>query len=88
MIQVPEELIEAMQRWQELVQIAKMVLAELAGGVSLGLEDGGNRCGLVRHTDVCARLSDRRQASAQRDFTCDEACSPRGAACFRVVVGK
>ena len=36
-IQVAEELIEAMQCRQVLVQIAEMVLAELAGGIALGL---------------------------------------------------
>jgi|GEM_PF-4357919 len=34
MIEVAEELIEAMHGRQELIQIAEMVLAELAAGIS------------------------------------------------------
>ena len=46
MVQVAEELIEAVQRRQVFVQVAEVVLAELAGGVAQGLERGGDRAGL------------------------------------------
>ena len=35
-IEIAEELVEAVHRRQELVLVAKMVLAELAGGVAHG----------------------------------------------------
>ena len=35
-IEIPVELIEAVQRRQELIEVAQMVLAELAGGVTHG----------------------------------------------------
>ena len=47
-IQVAEELVEAVDGRQELVAIAEMVLAELAGGVALRLERGGNGHSLGR----------------------------------------
>jgi hypothetical protein len=37
-VEVAEELVEAMHRWQELIAVAQLVLAELAGGVAEGLE--------------------------------------------------
>ena len=47
-IEIAEELVEAVDRRQELVQVAKMVLAELAGGVAHRFECGGDRRRLVR----------------------------------------
>ena len=44
-IQVAEELIEAVNGGQELVAVAEVVLAELAGGVALRLERGGDGAG-------------------------------------------
>ena len=41
-IQVAEEFVEAVDGGQELIQVAQMVLAELAGGVALRLERGGD----------------------------------------------
>ena len=35
MVQVAEEFIEAVDAWEVLVQVAEMVLAELAGGIAL-----------------------------------------------------
>ena len=39
MIQVAEELIEAVSGWQVLVAVAKMVLAKLAGGIAIRFQD-------------------------------------------------
>ena len=41
MVEIAEELVEAVHRRQVLVQVAQMVLAELAGLVALRLEHGG-----------------------------------------------
>ena len=60
-VQVAEELVEAVQRRQVLVQVAEVVLAELPGGVALRLERGGEGAGLGRHADVGAGLADGRQ---------------------------
>ena len=45
---IAEEFVEAMHRRQILVQVAEMVLAELARGIALRLERGGERAGLGR----------------------------------------
>ena len=47
-IEVAEELVEAVHRRQELVQVAEVVLAELAGGVAHALERGGDGHGFRR----------------------------------------
>ena len=47
-IQVAEELVEAVDGGQELVEVAEVVLAELARGVAQVLERGGDRAGLAR----------------------------------------
>jgi len=41
-VEIAEELIEAVQRGQEFVTVTEVVLAELPGGVALLLEHGGN----------------------------------------------
>jgi hypothetical protein len=63
-VEVPEELVEAVHRRQELIAIAQVVLAEVAGGVAQRLESLG-------HCDVAclkahgrARDTDFRQAGA------------------------
>ena len=57
-VQVAEELVEAVQRRQELVQVAEVVLAELPGGVALRLERGRDGACLGRHADVGAGLAE------------------------------
>ena len=47
-IEVAEELVEAVHRRQEFVAIAEMVLAELSGRVALRLQQLGDRRVLVR----------------------------------------
>lgn len=42
-IEIAEELVEAVDRWQVFVEVAFVVLAELSGGVALPLENGGHR---------------------------------------------
>ena len=87
-VEIAEELIEAVQRRQELVEVAEVVLAELAGGIALRLERGGNGASLGRHADVGAGLADGRQPRAQGDLAGDEGGPARRAAGFGVVVGE
>jgi hypothetical protein len=88
MVEVAVELIEAMQRRQELIEVAQMVLAELAGGVTHGFQHGGNSRGGIRHTDRRASLTDSSQSSADREFAGDEVRTTRRAARFGIVIGK
>jgi hypothetical protein len=76
------------QRRQEFVQIAEMVLAELAGCVAERFERCGKRAGLVRDSDIGAGLADCRQACAERNLAGDEIGAAGRAARFSVVVGE
>ena len=87
-IEVAEELVEAVDGRQELVPVAQMVLAELAGGVALRFERGGNRDSLGWKAGLGTRLADRGHAGADGQLAGDEVGAPRRAARFRVVVGE
>ena len=87
-IQVAEELVEAMIGREEFVAVAEVVLAELAGGVPLRLERCGNRRILVTETQVGARHAHLGQPSAIRVLPGDKRSSASGAALFAVVVGE
>ncbi len=47
-IEVAEEFVEPVHGGQELIEIAEVVLAELAGGITQVFERRGNRAGLER----------------------------------------
>ena len=47
-IEVAEELVEPMDSGQKLIEIAEVILTELASGVALRLERGGDRAGFSR----------------------------------------
>ena len=87
-VQVAEELVEAVHRRQVLVQVAEVVLAELPGGVALRLQRGGQRAGLVRQADIGARLAHGGQPGAKGNLAGDEVRPARRAACLGVVVGE
>ncbi|MNZ44172.1 hypothetical protein D3C78_617980 [compost metagenome] len=87
-IEVAKELVEAMYRGQELVAVAQVVLAELAGGIAHGLERGGDGDGFGGNADGRAGLADRGHAGTDRQFAGDEVGAPGGATGFGVVVGK
>ena len=87
-IEVAEELVEAVDGGQELVAIAEVVLAELAGGVALRLERRGDGAGLGRQADLGARLADGGHAGADRQLAGDEVRATRRAARLGVVVGE
>ena len=88
MIEVTEELVEAVHRRQILVQVAKMVLAELPGRIAVRLQHGGERHGLIRQADVGSGLADSRQSGTQRDFAGDEIRAAGRAARLGVIVGE
>ena len=47
-IEVAEEFVEPMDSGQEFIEIAEVILAELASGVALRFERGGDRAGFSR----------------------------------------
>src|SRR5437762_8940160 len=87
-IEVAEEFIEAVDSWQEFIQIAEVVLPELAGRIALRFKRGGNRASLSWYSDLGTSLADRGHACANRKLTHEEVCAPRRAACLGVIVGE
>src|SRR2546423_11404041 len=87
-IEVAKEFVEAVNGGQNLVLVAKVVLAELAGGVALRFErsrDGASLCG---QSDRRAGLADRRHARSNWKFASDEACPTRRATRLRLALGE
>ena len=76
-VEVAEELVEAVDGRQELVQVAEVVLAELAGGVAERLEQLGDRRVLGLQADVGAGDADLAQAGAEDALPGDERRAPR-----------
>src|SRR5262249_24878223 len=71
-IEVTEELVEAVGRRKELVLLAEMVLSELPCCVSQLLEELGNGRILFLKAEVSARQSDLRQAGSDGRLSGDE----------------
>ena len=87
-IEIAEEFIEPVDRRQELILVAKVILAELAGGVALRFERGGNGASLGGQSYRRTGLADRGHAGADRQLAGDEVRATRRAACLGVVVGE
>jgi hypothetical protein len=87
-IEVAEELVEAVIRREHVVEIAEVVLAELAGGVALVLQERGDGDELLAHADRRAGDADLRQAGPVHALASDERGAPRRAALFTVAVGE
>ena len=87
-VQVAEELIEAVNGGQILVAVAEVVLAELAGGVAERLEHFGDGRVLLVQAHGRGRHADLAQAGAKHVLAGDERRPPGRAALLRVVVGE
>ena len=83
-VEVAEELVEAVNRRQELVAVAEVVLAELAGRVALRLEQLGERRVLLGQSFLGARQADLEQAGAEAGLPGDERGASGGAGLLRV----
>jgi len=65
-VEIAEELVEPMDRRQELILVAQVVLAELPRRVAQFLQRRCDRRRLGGHADTGPRLPDRRQSRADR----------------------
>ena len=88
MVEVAEELVEAVHGRQKFVLVAEVVLAELAGGVAERLETSATLGSSARKPDVGARQTDLGQPRADRRLSGDEGGASGGAALFAVPVGE
>ena len=87
-VEIAEELVEAVRRRQIFVPIAQMVLAELAGGVAQRLQQFRDGRVFRVETDRGSRHADLGQAGADRVLPGDEGGAPRRAALLAVVIGE
>src|SRR5262249_19552860 len=87
-IEIAEELIEAMRRGQMLVAIAEMVLAELAGGIAKRLHDIGDAGILRPESELRAGQPDLGQAGADRRLAGDERGTAGRATLLAIPVGE
>ncbi|MCY1239475.1 hypothetical protein D9M72_522700 [compost metagenome] len=87
-VKVAEELVEAVGGRQELVLVAQVVLAELAGGIALRLEQFGNGRVFRLQAEIGAGQADFRQAGADRRLAGDEGGAPGGAALLAIPIGE
>src|SRR6266404_7311549 len=65
-----------------------MILSELAGGVALRFECGGDSASLSWYAHLGTSLADGGHAGANRQFAHDEVRAPRGATGLGVIVGE
>lgn len=72
MVEVAKEHVEAMDRRQELVAVAEMVLAELTGRVTLWLQQFGDGRVLLRKTFLGPWQAHLEEAGSQRALAGDE----------------
>src|SRR5438094_6814348 len=87
-IEVAKKFIEPVDSGQELIEIAEMVLAELAGGVALRFERGSDSASLSWYAHLGSRLADRGHARANRKLAHDEVRPTRRATCLSVIVSE
>ena len=87
-IEIAEELVEAVHGRQIFVAIAEMVLAELTGGVAERLQHFRDGRVFRVQSDRCAGHADLGQAGADRVLTGDEARAAGRAALLAVPVGE
>ena len=80
-IQIAEKFVEAMDHRQELVLVAKVVLAELPGGVAHRFQYRRSCHRLGWQADRRASLADRCYAGADRQLPGDEVGATRRATC-------
>ena len=87
-VEVPEELVEAVVGRKELVPIAEVVLAELPGDVALLLERRGDRRIVLMETDRRSGKPDLGESRAVHALPRDERSTTRRAGLLAVVVGE
>ena len=87
-IEVAEELIEAVRGRQHVISVAKMVLSELPRCIALRLEQRGERRVFLAHALGGAGKTYLRQARPDRGLTGDERRTAGGAALLAVPIGE
>jgi hypothetical protein len=87
-VEVAKELIEAVVARQHLIAVAEVVLAELTGHVTVGLEQAGDGRVFLLHAFRRSRQPDLCQTGTHGRLAGDERSPAGGAALLAVPVGK
>jgi hypothetical protein len=88
MVEIAEKLFEALDRRQEFIAVAEVVLAELAGRVALRLEQFGNGRIFVRQSFLLPWQPNFQETGPQRALAGDECRAARGARLLAVIIGE
>ena len=88
MIEIAVEFVEPMRGRQKLVLVAEMVLAELAGGIALGLQQFGDGRIFLAQAEISARQANLAEAGPEHALPGDEGRAPGGAALLAVIIGE
>ena len=86
MVEIAEELVEAVHGRQQFVSIADMILAELSGGVAEILEQAADGRIELAHSHRRAGKAYLGQSGANAVLAGQECCAPGGAGLFAVIV--
>ncbi len=87
-VEVAEELVEAVIGRQVLVEITEMILAVLGGHITVVLEQSGNRRVFLRQALLGARQADFQEARAKRALPRDKGRTSGGATLLAIPVGE
>ncbi len=87
-VEIAEELVEAVHGRQMLVAVPEVVFAELAGDVALLLQQVRDGRRPVGDAVIAAGHADGQQASAKRMLPENERRAPRRAALLRISIGE
>src|SRR5262249_10110862 len=87
-IEIAEELVEAVHRRKKFVLVTKMVFAELACGVTQGFQQFRDRRVLGRKAQIRARHPDLGEARSDRVLAGDKRGAPGRAALLSIVIGE
>ncbi len=87
-IEVAEEFIEPVDRGQELIEVAEVILAELTGSIAEVFHEVGDARIFRLQSDVGTRQADLGQPGTNRRLAGDECGPPRSAALLPVPIGE
>ena len=87
-IKVAVELVEPMRGRQHLILVAEVVLAELAGGIALSLQQFGDGWIFLAQTEIGTRQADFAEAGPEYALPGDEGRASCGAALFSIIISE
>ena len=87
-VQITVKFIEAMDRWQKFIAVAKVVLAKLTGCLALALQQHGDRWVFFLQSYRGTGQTDLGKAGSHTVLSRDERRSARRTALLRIIIGE